>query len=142
MIRAVLDANVFVSALISPKGPPGQLIERWLNKRTFDLIVSPAILEELRRCLGYKGVRKYVKASKDELDAWVTAIGLNAEVVPGVITVDAVEADPDDDKYVSAAIEGLAQYVVSGDAHLLELRVYESIRIVKPKAFLDVLDGR
>lgn len=53
--------------------------------------------------------------------------------------IQAVAADPDDNKYIEAAVEGLAQFVVTGDRHLLSLKSYENIRIVTPRVFLELL---
>jgi uncharacterized protein len=50
-----------------------------------------------------------------------------------------VAADPDDNKYLAAAVEGLADLVVSGDDHLLALKAYEGIRIVSAREFLTLL---
>lgn len=139
MLRAVLDANVLVSALIRPTGPPGQIVIRLLEGRAFELITSPAILNEVRRSLTYPRVRKYLIASDDELDLWVASLELIADTVKGRLRIKAVVEDPDDDKYIVAALEGRAQFIVSGDAHLLVLKAYEGVRIVTPRAFLDVL---
>jgi uncharacterized protein len=59
--------------------------------------------------------------------------------VDGNLRLHAVAEDPDDDKYVEAAVEGLAQFVLTGDKHLLSLKAYENIRIVTPRMFLDLL---
>ena len=53
MLRAVLDANVFVSTLIRPQGPPGQLLTRLLEGQAFELVLSPSILDELTRCISF-----------------------------------------------------------------------------------------
>jgi uncharacterized protein len=50
-----------------------------------------------------------------------------------------VSTDRDDDKYIAAAIEGRARFVVADDSDLLDLKEYEAIRIVSPRAFLDFL---
>lgn len=139
MLRAVLDANVLASALIRPQGPPGRIVARLLEDQDFILVISDAILAELRRCLSYPRVRKYITATNNELDLWVTALGLLADVVEGRIVVSAVSDDPDDNKYLAAALEGRAEIVVSGDTHLLDLHEYEGIRIITPRAFLDLL---
>jgi putative PIN family toxin of toxin-antitoxin system len=141
VLRAVLDANVLVSALIRPQGPPGQIILRLLEDRAFALVTSPAILAEVRRALAYPRVRKHIVGSDEELDLWVASLGLIAEPVEGNLRLKAVAEDPDHDKYVAAALEGSAQFVVTGDAHLLALEVYEEIRMVTPRAFLALLEG-
>jgi len=139
ILRAVLDANVFISALIRPEGPPGQVIRRFLDDGAFELVTSSAILEELRRTLRYPRVLRYLRATPEELEVWVHAVAILAHVVPGNLAIKAVEADPDDDIYLAAAVEGLAKYMVSGDGHLLGLRQYGDIRILPPREFLDLL---
>jgi hypothetical protein len=131
VLRAVLDANVIISALIQPKGASGQILTSLLDANSFELIVSLAILAELRRSLSYPKVRKYIKSSDEDLDLWVASIELIAQPV--------VAEDPDDDKYIEAAVEGLGQFVVTGDKHLLSLKSYENIRIVTPRVFRDLL---
>src|SRR5262249_3831343 len=69
-VRAVLDANVFVSGLIRPQGPPGQILVRLLRDGAFELVVSPAILDELRRSLRYTKVRKYLHLEINQIDLW------------------------------------------------------------------------
>lgn len=139
MLRAVLDANVIISALIQPKGASGRILTSLLERNSFELIVSPAILAEIRRSLTYPKVRKYIKSSDADLDLWVASLELIAQPMDGNLRIHAVAADPDDNKYIEAAVEGLAQFVVSGDKHLLSLKSYENIRIVTPRVFLDVL---
>lgn len=139
MLRAVLDANVMISALIQPKGASGQIIASLLEESPFELIVSPAILAEVRRSLSYPKVRKYIKASDEDLELWVASLELIAQPVEGNLRVNAVAEDPDDKKYIEAAVEGLAQFIVSDDRHLLSLKSYQDIRIVTPRVFLDLL---
>ena len=139
MLRAVLDANVMISAVIQPKGASGRILRSLLERNTFELVVSHSILAELRRSLSYPKVRKYIKTSDEDLDLWVASIELIAQPVNGNLRIDAVAADPDDNKYIEAAVEGLAQFVVTGDKHLLSLKSYENILIITPRVFLDLL---
>lgn len=139
MLRAVLDANVMISALIQPKGASGRILKSLLERNTFELIVSPAILAEVRRSLSYPKVRKYIKTSDEDIDLWVVSVELIAQPVDGKLRIHAVAADPDDNKYIEAGVEGLVQFVVTGDKHLLSLKSYEHIRIVTPRVFVDLL---
>ena len=139
MLRAVLDANVIISALIQPKGASGRILTSLLERNSFELVVSPTILAEVRRSLKYPKVRKYIKSSDEDVNLWVASLELIAQPVSGNLRIRAVAADPDDNKYIEAAVEGLAQFIVSGDKHLLSLKSYENIRIVTPRVFLDVL---
>jgi putative PIN family toxin of toxin-antitoxin system len=135
-LRAVLDANILVSALIRPQGPPGHLLNRLLLDRAFELVASRSTLEELRRSLGYPKIRKYLALSDENLDLWVESLAAIAVLVEGRVSRRFVEAVPADEIYIAAAVEGLAECIVSGDRHLLDLKDHEGIRIVTPREFL------
>jgi putative PIN family toxin of toxin-antitoxin system len=138
VLRAVLDANVFVSAAIHPGGPPGRIIERFLGADGFTLVLSEAIVREVLRALEYPKVRRYVRHELDPA-LWCEDLVVLAELVPGTHQVSGVSTDPDDDKYLAAAVEGRASFVVTGDPHLLTVGEYEGIRLVNPRTFLDLL---
>jgi putative PIN family toxin of toxin-antitoxin system len=111
-LRAVLDANVYVSGLLRPEGPPGRIIERFLRAAAFDLILSPAIVDEILRALAYPKVRRLIRGTAAP-DLWFEDIMVLADLVAGTRNISGVCADPDDDKYVAAAIEGRAAFVVT-----------------------------
>lgn len=140
MLRAVLDANVFVSAAIHPDGPPGRIIEQFLRADAFTLVVSVAIVDEIIRALAYPKVRRYVRPRLDPV-LWMEDLVVLADLVPDPSPVSGVSKDPDDDKYLAAAIAGRAPLVVSGDPHLLMVGEYEGVRIVTPRAFLNLLNA-
>jgi putative PIN family toxin of toxin-antitoxin system len=139
-VRAVLDANVLISALIRPAGPPGRIVARFLEDHAYELVSSPAILEELRRSLRYPKVRRYLPASGEELDLWVDALRSVVLLVKGSISQRVVAADPADDVYLATAVDGLAEFVVTGGRHLLEVSRFQGIRIVTPREFLTILE--
>jgi putative PIN family toxin of toxin-antitoxin system len=91
-------------------------IDRWIKERSFGLIVTPAIVAELRRAARYDRVKRYVPLTPQDVEAWISSIQLTAEQVAPKRSVRAVAADPDDDKYIDAAIEGDADFVVSDDS--------------------------
>ena len=138
MLRAVLDANVFVSAAIHPGGPPGRIIERFLRADGFTLVLSEAIVGEVLRALEYPKIRRYVRHDLDPA-LWFEDLVVLAELVSVTVQVAGVSEDPDDDKYLAAAIVGRASFVVTGDPHLLTVREYEGVRIITPRSFLDLL---
>jgi len=139
-VRAVLDANVVVSGLIRPEEPPGRLLVLLFRDGAFELVASPATLDEVRRSLRYSRVRKYLRLPEEELDLWVDALGAIAVVVEGKRSRRVVTADPADDIYIAAATDGLADYIVSGDRHLLDLVEHAGIRIATPRTFLSLLE--
>lgn len=138
MIRAVLDANVYVSAAVRPEGPPGQIVGRFLQGGAFEIVMSQAIVEEVLRALSYPKVRKYIRPGLDP-ELWFEDIVVLAHLVAGDREFERVSKDPDDDKYIAAAVEGRAGFVVAGDSDLLDVKEYDGIRIVSPRAFLDLL---
>lgn len=140
MIRAVLDANVYVSAAVRPDGPPGQILQRFLRGGVFEIVMSQGIVEEVLRALNYPKVPKYIRPGLDA-ELWFEDIVVLSQLVAGQRDVKRVSKDPDDDKYIAAAIEGRAGFVVAGDSDLLVLKEFEGIRITSPRIFLDLLVG-
>lgn len=138
MLRAVLDANVYISAVIRPEGPPGLIVERFLRDAAFELVASPAIVSEVQRGLLYPKVRKYIRAETDT-DGWLAGIVLLADLVAGEYTLSGVSDDPDDDKYIATAVEGRATLVVTGDPDLLDIGEHAGVRMVTPREFLEAL---
>lgn len=138
MLRVVLDANVFVSAYVRPEGTPGQIVERLLRDEAFELVLSADIVEEVLRALAYPKVRKAARG-KVEPDLWFEDLVVLAQFVRGDEPISGVSDDPDDDKYIAAAIGGRAALVVSGDPHLLKVGEHQGVRIITPRAFLDLL---
>jgi hypothetical protein len=138
MIRAVLDANVFVSAAVRPEGPPGQLFSLLLRGDAFVLVMSPAIAAEIADALRYPAARRCIRGRIDA-SQWLDSILLLADLVDDGKLPSRASEDPDDDKYLHAAVAGRAALVVSANQHLLSLKNYNGIPIVRPRAFLPLL---
>jgi hypothetical protein len=138
VLRAVLDANVYVSARIRPEGPPGQIVERFLRDAAFEIILSAEIVAEVLQALAYPKIRKAVRGKGDS-ELWFEDVLVLAHLITGDFKTVGVNEDPDDDKYIAAAIEGRAAFVVSGDPDLLDLVECQGVRIISPRGFLDLL---
>ena len=135
--RAVLDTNVFVSALISPKGPPAAIL-RALRSQRFTLVSSPPINEEVIEVLTRPHIHDRYGLGDRIFDVSFILWEL-AEVVIDLPEVK-VCSDPDDDKFLATAIAGGADHLVTGDvADLLRLRRYKDVTIVSPREFVSVL---
>jgi uncharacterized protein len=128
--RAVLDTNTWVSGL-GWGGPPGEVVEAALAGR-FEVVTSPALLDELRRVLAYPKLAA-IFGGADEI---VELIALASHVVRPTMTRDLVR-DPDDNRVLEAAIAAGADVIVTGDTDLLDLQIIEGTRIVTPADFLD-----
>ena len=128
MTRAVLDTNTWVSGL-GWGGPPGDVVEAALAGR-FEIVTSPALLDELRRVLAYPKLA----AIFGDVDEVIELIALASHVVRPTLTLDLVR-DPDDNRVLEAAITGSADAIVTGDADLLDLQLVEGVRILTPADF-------
>lgn len=137
MIRAVLDTNVLVSGIIAPRGAPRRVLEAWLAGR-FTLVTSEAVIGEVARVLRYPRIRDRYHLTEGDVVAVVDALLSDADVVAGLYEVRR-SADPADDVFLACALEGRAEYVVSGDRHLLEIGSYHGVLIITPRQFVTLL---
>jgi putative PIN family toxin of toxin-antitoxin system len=134
-LRAVLDANVIISALLSPDGAPARVLVAW-REGAFKLIVSSHLLAELRRALSYPRLRERI----DPRDAsalldWLTRFAIFAADTG---RAPARSADAADD-YLIALAAGNDALLISGDKHLLALA--ERLPILPPARFLELVES-
>ena len=134
-MRAVLDVNVMISAILSSRGSPARLLLAW-QAGAFELVVSPALLAELARALAYPKLRHLIpQADADAFCDWIARSALLAadpEVAPLIRSVD-----PDDDYLVALATAERA-ILVSGDGHLTVLA--DRLPVRTPAEFGALLD--
>ncbi len=135
-LKVVLDTNVLVSGLIVAKGPSGRILDA-VQRGELLLVTSPSLLEEFSEVvLRPRITRKYPKIT-EQAEAVLDFLRTNSTLVAGIPTGPIVASDPDDDLVVACAIEGHADYIVSGDEHLLALVQHGAIRIINPAQFVD-----
>jgi putative PIN family toxin of toxin-antitoxin system len=138
MIRTVLDTNLFVSALLKAGSNADKIINMVREEKVL-LLISDAICEEITRVLCYPKIRNRLAASDEELQSFVRLLRTVAISTPGSLNIPAFVADPDDTKYLICALEGRADYIVSGDHHLTDLVIYQGIRVVTPADFIQIV---
>lgn len=134
-MRAVLDANVLISAILSRRGAPAALLLAW-QSGAFELIVSPLLLAELRRALAYPKLARLVPAA--DADAYLDWLARSARVAsdpPGPPPIRST--DPNDDYLIVLAAAERAM-LVSGDGALTSLA--DLIPVRTPAAFLAELE--
>jgi putative PIN family toxin of toxin-antitoxin system len=134
-VRVVVDANVLVSAVISPAGPPREIVTAWIDRR-FELVASPALLAELRDVLNRDRFRRWV--STPAATEFVDGLAEDAVIVEDPPAQPGLTEDPDDDYLVTLARAAGAEYLVSGDHHLLDLADPKP-PVLTPRQFLDLL---
>ena len=134
MIRAVLDTNVVISALIL-RGPTNRLADLWHAKK-FKWIVSKAIVTEYFRVLAYPKfqlqLEEVKKLAQKHVLPFVSPVTVTQ--VPSII-----REDPSDDIFLACAKTGRCDYLVSGDMHLRSLKQYEGIPILTANEFLKII---
>ena len=138
MIRAVLDVNVLVSGFPASTGTVRFLIDRWQDD-DYVLIVSDHVISGV-----IKAWRNPYFRSRFRVDDAGIAIALLRDVATAVEPVDDVHGiadDEEDDLVLATAVAGSADYLVTGDKGLLVLGSFRGVRIVTPRAFLDILEA-
>lgn len=134
--RAVIDTNLFVSGLFADQGTAFQLQELWV-KGVFELAVSEDILKEVRSTLLKPAVDKKLHLDKAGVNEVIDLIREKAVIVTkDRYETDVITADCSDNKFLACALEADADYIVSGDNHLLEIKHFHKIQIVDANAFV------
>ena len=135
LIRAVVDTNVFISSTLYG-GFASKLLSYW-QRGKFIYLISKQILEEYIKVLSYPKFRLTEKEIK-----WI----IEEELLPYVETVkikvpvSVVKTDPSDNIFLSTAVGGKAPFIISGDRHLLVLKKYQDIQIVKIRDFFVLIE--
>lgn len=139
-MRAVLDTNVVVSAMISASGIPGQIIRLW-QARVFSWLLSESLLAEYGKALLYPHVVAAHRRTTEEVLTALAAFRLGGILVTPTERISVITADPADNAFLECAEAGAADYIVSGDRHLLDLGSFRDVPIVRPATFLAVVQG-
>ena len=138
MLKVVLDANVFASALINPHGKPAEILDYVFENRV-RLFASLSIIEELGRVLSYPKLVDRHGLQKREIEGFIYDLLSIVALVEEGDTIEVIKEDPSDNKYLSCALKAKADFILSGDEHLLNLGSYKGIQIVTPARFLETM---
>jgi len=142
MTRIVIDTNILVSAILTPEGNPAKILKLVLEGK-LNLIISPAILEETLQVFNYPKLVKLLEKNKitpAEVGGFLNKMSKIAVITPGQLDVDAIPEDPSDNKIIACALEGDADFIISGDHHLTDLEIFQGIKIVSPTAFIKIIN--
>ncbi|MBK8539107.1 MAG: putative toxin-antitoxin system toxin component, PIN family [Ardenticatenia bacterium] len=140
MVSVVLDVNVIVSSVMSPRGAPRQVLAAW-EAGEIDALTSDGIIGEVAEKLLDPRIGGRFNVSLADVQAVVLLLRTQARVVDPPSTV-VVTGDPEDDHVLATAAHGRAEYLVTGDKGLLGLVRHGSTQIISPRAFLDLLNPR
>lgn len=131
MKKVVFDTNIYISALHFQGCIPRKILEL-ADASAFRLLISKQIIAELRGVLRVKF--KYELPKLDLMEELILSI---CEIVEPKSRINFIKADPDDDMILECTVEGKADFIVSGDRHLLEIKEYKGIKIIKARTFLE-----
>ena len=130
-MRIILDTNVVISGIFFA-GPPYQILKAWREGK-LHLLISEEILAEYRRV----GETLALQFPSIDLLPILDMLRANAEVISVKCLPEPVCDDPDDDKFLACALAGECKLIVSGDKHLLKVSGFRSIKVLKPREFVN-----
>ena len=132
LLRVVLDTNILIAAFRRPEGRYMTIWKAAVDRR-YALLCSPPLLTEFGQVL-----RRF-QVDEDAVQRALRALARVAEMVQPQIDVQAVAADPDDDRVLECAIAGKADLIVSNDRHLRTLRAFRGVAIITGADFRRIL---
>ena len=135
MMKAVIDTSVFVSMLLSSRGTGAWLIALWKEKR-FELVVSPALLEELITVLERPNIRARLNPQRSL--ALLRRLRDDANWVEGNSAASGL-ADEKDDFLLAAALESGVTFIVTWDHRLLDQAMCQGVRMINPDQFTSLI---
>lgn len=134
-MRAVVDTNVIISGSLWD-GRPAEVM-RQIETGRVEMYLSADILEEIEEVLEQEKLKGPIARSGQSVNMVMNKIYSMASIVNPKVKVRRVKEDPDDNKFLECAVECKADYIISGDKHLLDLGEHGGIKIVLASQFLE-----
>lgn len=134
-LRAVVDTNLFISGLFGRDSLSARLQDLWIN-REFELVTSIEILKEVSRVLRYPRIKQKFNPKEETLKRFFRLVFRKALITKDIYKTDRIADDPSDNKFLGCALEGEADYIISRDPHLRNVKQFHGINIVDVKTFL------
>ena len=133
-MRVVLDNNIFVSGIFW-SGDSERILYKWKEGEFILISATEIILELIKVLRDFK-----IKLEDELLKYWIDLIVINSEFVSIKNELKIINEDETDNKFIEVAAIGDADYIVTQDKHLLNLKEYKDIKIITPDKFLRVLE--
>jgi putative PIN family toxin of toxin-antitoxin system len=138
VLKAVVDTNVLVSGTILSRGNPYEILEAW-RRSQFILVLSPDIIAEVEAVLRRPKIFKKYGLTESLLARLISALDLEALIIRPSPINPLPDIEPADLKFLACADASSADYLVTGDRALQNLKTYKATRIVSPRVFLTLL---
>lgn len=136
---AVIDTNLFISGLFGQNTTTAHLQELWVQQK-FQLGTSLEIMKEVARVLQYPRIKERLIDDDETIRRFFRLVFRKAVVARDDFETDRIIDDPTDNKFLACALEIKADYIVSGDNHLLSLKHFHRTQIVDAKAFIKIVE--
>ena len=140
-LRAVIDTNLFVSGLFARGALSAQLQDLWINQE-FELVTSLEIIKEVSRMLSYPRIKERFKPKEENVRRFFRLIFRKAIISKDIYRTDKIVDDPTDNKFLACALEKKADYIVSRDPHLRNLKHFHGIQIIDATTFIEKVKGK
>lgn len=138
-LRVVVDTNVLISGLFGIKDSPSAYILQAIRTQKIILVTSSPILEEVSNIINRERIVKVIKMTKLERIKFIDMLIERSDITLGKQSFQIISRDEKDDKFLSCAVEGKVDCIITGDKDLLDLGEYEGIKIITPRKFMAVL---
>ena len=138
MLKVVLDTNIWLSGIFW-RGNPYKII-KLAEQKKIEIFITNAILEELVDVLNKEiKFQKHMKNLGYDIEQLIGSILNITKLTSPKERLNIIKQDPDDNRILECAVSSNADYIISGDKHLLSLKEFEGIEIIKAKNFLDIV---
>jgi putative PIN family toxin of toxin-antitoxin system len=141
ILKAVIDTSVMVSVAFAVQGLAKELRDMIADGR-FLPVTSKPILKELYQVLHYPHIAKRFSPTKEDINAFMALIIERALIVEGLYEINGISADPNDDMFIACALEADADYIISRDPHLRNIKHYRRIQIIDATTFIEKVKGK
>ncbi len=140
-LRAVIDTNLFISGLFGKDSLSAKLQDLWINQE-FELVTSIEIIKEVSRVVQYPRIKKRFHPKDETLKRFFRLVFRKAVVTKDIYKTDRIADDPSDNKFLACALEGKADFIVSRDRHLRNLKQFHGIQIIDASTFVKKVTGK
>jgi len=136
--KVVIDTSVMVSVAFAKEGLAKALRDMIADK-VFTLVTSREIMAEVYRVLHYPRILKHFAPPEEDIGEFIGMIIEHAEFTEGLYRLDKIEDDPADDMFLACALEAKADYILSRDPHLRNLKQFQGIQIIDVKKLMEIM---
>jgi putative PIN family toxin of toxin-antitoxin system len=140
-LRAVVDTNLFISGIFGKDSLSAKLQDLWI-KQDFELVTSLGILKEVSRVLQYPRIKEKFHPKEETVRRFFRLIFRKAVITKDLYKVDRIAEDPADNMFLACAMEAKADFIVSRDPHLRNLKQFHGTKIIDVKGFIEKVRKR